>query len=47
MFGKKKLIEGIEDCKERHIICDYCFEKLSENKDKNNSDHEGTEYKII
>ena len=44
---KKKLIEGIDYCEERHIICDYCFEKLSENKDKNNLDHEGTEYKII
>ena len=44
---KKKLIEGIDYYEERHIICDYCFEKLSENKDKNNLDHEGTEYKII
>ena len=44
---EKKLIEGIDYCEERHIICDDCFEILSENKDKNNHDHEGTEYKIL
>ena len=43
----ERLIEGIDYCEERHILCPECFEKLSENKDKNNFVFEGREYKII
>jgi len=46
-FIKENYMKGLDYVDERHIICSDCFEKLSENKEKNNFVVDGKEYKIL